>query len=274
MSFDYVVVYTKDPDAELSGLPLDENDLERYQAEDSRGKYALWQLRKTGSNDRRTDRPNMYFPIKDPDGNDVWPIGPTGYESCWRFDPKGYERLRSDDYIVWQRRRRGDTEEWWPYVKTYLEGRSKRPSPLWDDIEGSKKASIDLRELLGGNVFNNPKPVSLIKRLAQIAPAGAGPADFIVLDFFAGSGTTAQALFELTLEDGAPRACVLVQLPEKTEQSGFPTIADITKHRVKRSGSKLKEKSAGRLREADAPGVDFGFRVMKLADSNFGVWSS
>jgi adenine-specific DNA-methyltransferase len=147
-SFDYVLTYSKNPDTELSGLPLDDNDIERYQDEDDRGKYALWQLRKTGSNDRRTDRPTMFFAIKDPDGNDVLPIGPSGYESRWRFDPKGYERLMSENYIVWKKRDKGQADQWWPYVKTYLEGRTKRPSPLWDDLEGSKKASIDLRSVL------------------------------------------------------------------------------------------------------------------------------
>ncbi len=53
-----------------------------------RGKYAIWQFRKTGSGDRRADRPTMFYPVKDPDGNDVLPIGPGGYESRWRFDRK------------------------------------------------------------------------------------------------------------------------------------------------------------------------------------------
>jgi adenine-specific DNA-methyltransferase len=107
-------------DVTLAGLELSEDDLERYQEEDRRGKYALWQLRKTGKNDRREDHPNMFFPVKTPDGEDVFPIGPTGYESRWRFDPKGYEGLVAQDYIVWKKRKNGDGEQWWPYVKTYL----------------------------------------------------------------------------------------------------------------------------------------------------------
>ncbi|MFN8467261.1 MAG: site-specific DNA-methyltransferase [Caldilineaceae bacterium] len=286
-SFDYVLVFFKQPDVEFSGLPLDDSDLERYQEEDDKGKYALWQLRKTGSNDRREDRPNMFFAIKNPDGNDVWPLGPTGYESCWRFDPKGYKRLVADGYIVWKKRKKGDAEEWWPYVKTYLEGRTKRPSPLWDDLEGSKKASIDLRSILGESVFSNPKPIGLIKRLIQILPSSE--TNCVVLDFFAGSGTTAQALLELNRLDGGNRRFVLVQLPEILDPSnkeqkpgadfcdsiGKPrTVAEITKERVRRVIAKFNTEDAGKLDLDGASKQDRGFRVFKLAESNFHSWNA
>jgi adenine-specific DNA-methyltransferase len=277
-SFDYVLIYSKNPETELSGLPLEDHDLERYQDEDSRGKYALWQLRKTGSNDRRTDRPTMFFAVKDPDGNDVFPIGPTGYESCWRFDPKGYERLVAQDTVVWKKRSKDGAEQWWPYVKTYLEGRTKRPSPLWDDLEGSKKASIDLRALFGGNVFSNPKPVGLIQRLIQILPEPSK--DCLVLDFFAGSGTTGHALMQLNSQDGGNRRLICVQLPEpldeedsnQREAADFcarmdvpKNIAEITKERLRRAAKKVQQESpmfAG----------DLGFRVFKLASSNIQAW--
>jgi adenine-specific DNA-methyltransferase len=277
-SFDYVLVYSKTSDTELSGLPLEDHDLERYQDEDAHGKYALWQLRKTGSNDRRTDRPTMFFPIKDPDGNDILPIGPTGYESCWRFDPKGYARLVAENYIVWKKRSKDGVEQWWPYVKTYLEGRTKRPSPLWDDLEGSKKASIDLRALFGSNVFSNPKPVGLIHRLLQILPEPNQ--DSIVLDFFAGAGTTGHAVFQLNSKDGGTRKFICVQLPEPLDEEdanqkeaaefctriGVPhNIAEITKERLRRAAKKVHEENpmfAG----------DLGFRVLKLAPSNIRAW--
>jgi adenine-specific DNA-methyltransferase len=277
-SFDYVLVYSKNPDTELSGLPLDDNDLERYQDEDERGKYALWQLRKTGSNDRRIDRPTMYFAIKDPDGNDVWPIGPTGYESCWRFDPKGYNRLVTENYVVWKKRNSGQSEQWWPYVKTYLEGRTKRPSPLWNDLEGSKKASIDLRALMGSNVFSNPKPIGLIQRLLQILPEPNK--DCIVLDFFMGSGTTGHAVLAQNSQDGGTRKFIGVQLPEvldpqeKEQKEGADfcdqiskprNIAEITKERLRRAAKKIKD-------EAPLFSSDLGFRVFKLDSSNIREW--
>lgn len=277
-SFDYVLVYFKSPDEELSGLPLDDDDLERYEEEDERGKYAIWQLRKTGSGDRRADRPTMFYPVKDPDGNDVLPIGPGGYESRWRFDRKGYARLVEENFILWKKRRRAENEEWWPYVKTYLEGRTKRPSPLWDDLEGSKKASIDLRALLGDSVFSNPKPVGLIRRIIQILPK---PNDSsIVMDFFAGSGTTAQAVLECNLHDSGNRRYILVQLPEPLDpsdkaqkpaadyckQHGKPmNIAEITKERIRRCASKVKS-------ETPMFSGDIGFRVFKLDSSNINAW--
>ena len=280
-SFDYVVVYSNRPELELAGLPLDDSDLERYEEVDERGKYALWQLRKTGKNDRRTDRPNMFFPIKNPNGRNVWPIGPTGYESRWRFDPKGYQRLAAENYIVWRKRKKEGREEWWPYVKTYLEGRTKRASPLWDDLEGSKKASIDLRALMGGKVFNNPKPVGVMKRLIQIL---AEPnTDCIVLDFFAGSGTTAHAVLSLNIQDDGKRKFILVQLPEPLDPNekeqkegadfcdsiGKPrNIAEIAKERVRRVIKKLNGEDANKLRLESEQKIESGFRVFKLAESN------
>jgi adenine-specific DNA-methyltransferase len=277
-SFDYGVVYSKSADAELTGLPLDDDDIERYEETDERGNYALWQLRKTGSNDRRTDRPNMYFPIKDPDGEDVLPIGPTGYDSCWRFDPKGYKRLESENYIVWKKREKGGKLQWWPYVKTYLEGRTKRPSPLWDDLDGSKKASIDLRALLGNNVFSNPKPVNFVQRMLQIVPNSSK--EEIILDFFGGSGTTGHAVLNQNAADGGKRRFIVVQLPEpldlgEKDQSAAAafcdnlskprTIAEITKERLRRAAKNLK--SDNPLFEGDV-----GFRVFKLASSNISAW--
>ncbi len=229
----------------------------------------------------------MFFPIKDPDGKDVWPIGPTGYESCWRFDPKGYERLAAENYILWRKRKKGDAEEWWPYVKTYLEGRTKRASPLWDDLEGSKKASIDLRALLGGNVFSNPKPVGVLKRLLQILPEPS--TDCVVLDFFAGSGTTAHAVLDLNKQDGGNRTFILVQLPEPLnpddkdqklaaefcDSIGKPrNIAEITKERVRRVIKKLNDEDAGKLDLEGAKRQDRGFKVFKLAESNLKPWNA
>ena len=285
-SFDYLLLYSLDPDLELSGLPLDDSDVERYQGEDDRGQYALWQLRKTGSKDRRTDRPNMFFPVESPDGTEILPIGPTGYESRWRFDQKGYKRLKEENFIVWKKRPREQGEEWWPYVKTYLEGRTKRPSPLWDDLEGSKKASIDLRALFGGNVFDNSKPVGLVQRLLQICPEPNK--DGLILDFFAGSGTTAQAVLELNKEDGGDRRFILVQLPEPTRsrakdgswieteawKAGYQSIAEVTKERARRVIKALNQDDAKELQLSESSKQDRGFRVFKLAESNFKNWDA
>ncbi|MDQ1349792.1 MAG: adenine-specific DNA-methyltransferase [Acidobacteriota bacterium] len=277
-SFDYIFVYSKNIATELSGLPLSDDDLKRYEEEDEKGKYALWQLRKTGSNDRREDRPTMFFKIKDPDGEDVLPIGPTGYESCWRFDRKGYEKLLKENYIVWKKRIRNEKEHWWPYVKTYLLGKTKRPSPLWTDIEGSKKASIDLRDLMNNKIFDNPKPIQLISKIIQILSELNNNTE-IVLDFFAGSCTTAHAVLDLNQEDNGNRKFICVQLPEPTDpnseafKAGYKTIAGIGKERIRRVIKKINDENKGKLK-FEENSIDLGFKVFKLAPSNIKAWNA
>ena len=222
-SFDYILTYSKRPDYAFGGLPLTAKDLKRFKDKDERGYYSYDQLCKTGTNDRREDRPNMYYAIKDPDGNDIYPIGPTGYEGRWRVERKTYERLVSEKLILWKKTTRMGEEVWWPYVKYYAEGRTKRPSPLWTEIEGNKKASRDLRAILGdGKPFDYPKPVEMIERIIQIST----DKDSIVLDSFAGSGTTAHAVLKMNAEDGGNRRFILVEMMDYAET--------VTAERVKR----------------------------------------
>ncbi|HDR7661446.1 site-specific DNA-methyltransferase [Bacillus wiedmannii] len=273
-SFDFVLAYSKNPDVSLSGLPLTEHDLKRFDNEDARGKYAYDQMRKTGSNDRREDRPNMYYPVIDPDGNEVYPIASAGYEGCWRFEQKTYKKLLDEGFILWKKTKRQDKEIWWPYVKYYLEGRTKRPSPLWTDLDGNKKASRDLRNLFGGKkVFDHPKPLDFIKRLIQIAP-NANSND-IILDFFAGSATTAHAVLELNSSDGGNRRFITIQIPQNTEESteaykaGFKNISELSKERLRLAGKKIIEDNIDRQ---DIKKLDIGFKVFKLDDTNLKVW--
>lgn len=119
-------------------------------------------------------------------------------------------------------------------------------------------------------IFENPKPTRLISDLVRL---GDLKQDGIVLDFFAGSGTAAHAVMQLNAEDGGNRKWICVQLPEKCKQeseaakAGFVTIADIAKERIRRAGKKLQEEHEGR-------GLDAGFKVFKLAESNFKVWNT
>ena len=170
-SFDYAFVYGRRPDLDIAGLPLTSHDLKRFENEDEFGKYAYDQLRKTGSNDRREERPNMYYAIKDPDGNDLYPTAVAGYDIRWRVERKTYDQLVEDDYILWRKTERKGEIVWWPYVKYYLEGRSKRPSPLWTELEGNKKATREVRALFDGvKVFDYIKPLDFVKKIFQIAP--------------------------------------------------------------------------------------------------------
>lgn len=263
-SIDYMLLYANDKDNFVpKGLPLDEEDKARFNMSDERGLYSILQYRKTGTGDRREDRPNLYFPLTAPDGSTVYPIGPGGYESRWRADRKQYDKWNQDNMIYWKK---DSDNQWKPYVKYYLEGRTKQVSNLWDDVEGNKKASIIVKELLGKNIFDFPKPVGLIKKCLTIATEP----DSLIMDFFSGSATTAHAIMQLNSEDGGKRKFILVQLPEATEQeseaykAGFENICQIGEERIRRAGKKIKDESP--LSTQD---LDTGFRIFRVDSSNF-----
>lgn len=198
---DYILVYAKTQQAYFNGLPFDDESSKIYNLEDEYGKYLNRPLRKTGGEDRREDRPSMFYPIKAPDGTDIYPIAPSGYESRWRCQKSTYEQLCKEHRIEWKR----DESGWKIYQKFYLEGRTKQPGNLWSNVEGNKKATITIKNIMGTSGFSFPKPVEVIVRILQIA----GNKDSVVLDFFAGSGTTAQAVLELNKEDGGQRKFIL-----------------------------------------------------------------
>jgi adenine-specific DNA-methyltransferase len=126
----------------------------------------------------------------------------------------------------------------------------------------------DLRVLALDRAFDTPKPLVVLQLLMSSATEG----DDVVLDFFAGSGTTAHAVLDLNKQDGGNRKFILVQLPEPTEREDYPTIADITKERVRRAITKLNGEDAGKLDLEGKQKQDRGFRVFKLAESNFNPW--
>jgi adenine-specific DNA-methyltransferase len=227
-SLDYLLMYQKTDDFTLYGIEMDEKDLLRFNQEDEKGKFSTLQMRKTGNGDRRQDRPNMYYPVLDPNGNEVFPVGPTGYESRWRFEKKTYERMLQNNMIIWKESRNGKLT---PYVKYYLEGRTKQVSNLWDKIDGNKKGSLELKEVLGGKFFDNPKPTQLIKKCISIATTDINS---IILDFFAGSGTTGQAVLELNKQDGGKRQFILVNANEITDTTPNGIVYDVTSKRLKR----------------------------------------
>ena len=267
-SVDYMFVYSRNKSSYIpNGLPLDEKDIARFNLQDDKGKYSILQFRKTGTNDRRVDRPNLYYALEAPDGSQVYPIGPGGYESCWRTNKKQFDNWTDEGMIEWKKDQDGNYK---PYVKYYLEGRTKQVSNLWDDVEGNKKASITVKELVGKNIFTNPKPVGLIKKCLHISTNE----NDVILDFFSGSGTTAHAVMLLNAEDGGSRKHIQVQLPEiveeKTEASraGYKTIPDISRERIKRAGEKIKEDYKAQLAKRETP-LDVGFRTLTVSDTNY-----
>lgn len=275
-SFDYVVIYSKTPNFAVGGLELDEKDVARYNLEDERGKFSILQLRRTGGEDHREDRPSMYFGIETPDGKLVYPKGPTGYDSRWRVGRETYEKMLKNNEIYFK----PDKDGYGVYYKFYLEGRTKRPSNLWNDIEGNKKAQIDLKALISEKVFETPKPIELIKRIIQISNAAS---DDTVLDFFSGSATTAHAVMQLNAEDGGHRKFIMVQLPEETDErseaykAGYKNICEIGKERIRRAGEKIRNEKLGMRNKSGEDNssfltsnfsLDTGFRVLKCDSSN------
>jgi adenine-specific DNA-methyltransferase len=155
-----------------------------------------------------------------------------------------------------------------PSRKTFLKDVKQGVTPvtIWNYSEAghNHEANTQLKELIGEGFFDNPKPTRLIAKLINLITANQK--NDIILDFFAGSGTTAQAVMELNKSDGGNRKYILVQLPEKTNEkseafkAGFHTISDICIERVKRAGEKINK-------ENDT--FDAGFKVFSLRYSNF-----
>ncbi|MFC2099450.1 site-specific DNA-methyltransferase [Candidatus Bipolaricaulota bacterium] len=275
---DNVLIYLSQPDVEIAGVSFTEDDAAIYDKEDENGKYLTRSLRRTGGEDRREDRPSMYYPLTAPDGQKVYPVAPSGYESRWICGKERYSEMVEEGLIEWQEVIKDGEPIWQVYQKYYLEGRLKQPSNLWDQLEGNKKATRDLKALFDGQkVFDFPKPVGMLRHILQMAACDKAS---VVVDFFAGSGTLAHAVMEYNAVDDGSRRFVLVQLPEPLDPGnkdqkvaadfldglGKPrNIAEITKERLRRAAKKIKEENplfAG----------DLGFRVFKLDSTNIREW--
>lgn len=142
---------------------------------------------------------------------------------------------------------------------------------FYKDVGHSQEGAKEVVSLFEGNGhFDGPKPVRLLNRILKLSNAKE---DSIILDFFAGSSTTAHAVMQLNKEDGGRRRFIMVQLPEPTPEgsearkAGFKTIADISRKRIMLAGEKIKQE-AGLMAEQ----LDTGFRAYKLADTHFAKW--
>ncbi|MDW7675588.1 MAG: DNA methyltransferase, partial [Bacillota bacterium] len=158
------------------------------------------------------------------------------------------------------------TGEGGPQRKRFIweaEERGKVAKSIWDDIETTTNGTQLVKRLFDGiSVFDNPKPVELIKRMLQLATEPHE--NHIILDFFSGSATTAHAVMQLNAEDNGNRKFIMVQLPEasseKSEafQAGYNNICEIGKERIRRAGKVIRDKHP----------VDTGFRVLKADSTN------
>ncbi len=148
------------------------------------------------------------------------------------------------------------------------------PPSLLPEFGMSSKHTQQLAQLMGASVFENPKPVDLISLLLS----WFCNENEIILDFFAGSGTTAHSVMQLNSEDYANRKFICVQLPELTTENseafkaGYLKISDITKDRINKAGEKIKAERSSDLFSQDGNLLDVGFRVFKLDSSNINAW--
>jgi adenine-specific DNA-methyltransferase len=246
---------------------------EELNKEDEQGFYRRGrELNKWGSNSRREDRPTMYFSIPGPNGEDVYPIRNDGIEGCWRLGKKKMLEIIERGNAEFVKKINGT---YTVYEKIRSTDPRFKPFRTWlKDIGTTADGSKELKSLFSDKkVFDFPKPLALIKYLISI---GTTNGEDIVLDFFGGSCSTAQALMELNHSDENNRKFICIQLPELTsslseaKKAGYKSIAEIAKERIRRSIQKIKNSENGKLplQNRETP-EDLGFKVLKLSKSNY-----
>jgi 16S rRNA G966 N2-methylase RsmD len=277
---DYLLVYSKSSILNFTGTAMTKEESAIYDKEDENGIYLIRPLRRTGGEDKREDRPTMYYPLIAPDETEVYPIAPAGYESRWICGKNKYDELNNTNLIEWKK---NGNNEWNVYQKFYLEGRLKQPGNLWVKVEGNKKATRDVRDLFDGiKVFDFPKPIGFISKILEISTAK----NDLVLDFFAGSGTTGHAVMKLNAEDRGNRKYILCQIDEpinsvkKKDAFDFcvsnnlePVISSLTIERLKRAGEQIAKdieelnSKKGMFEEDKKQVPDIGFKVFDSVEA-------
>ncbi|MCB0713491.1 MAG: site-specific DNA-methyltransferase [Ignavibacteriae bacterium] len=263
-----IVVYSKSPSFEVNLLPRTADADARYSNPDNdhRGPWKGASFLNPLSPQKR---PNLCYPIQNPKtGQTTLPT-----KKAWRISKEAYTELGKEGRLYWG----ADGTNAVPSVKQFLsEARRLTPINFWshDYAGNTDEGTSDLSKLILGGIFDNPKPIKLVKRVLEHSTS----LDSLILDFFSGSSTTAQAVLELNREDGGNRRFIMVQLPEPTGNPEFPTIAEIGKERIRRVVKRMKEEAAEseevkeKLAERSEP-EDLGFRVFKLDRSNFRAWN-
>ncbi len=298
---EYLLVYAKDVSkVEWYGFEPTEEITKRYNKVDLDGKwYREIDLRKTGENDLKEDRPNLfYFFYYSEDTGDFYPdradyikdgyiqIKPQredGKEGNWRWGIDTAKKQITDLVPKFMPSRK----VWGVMQKDYLEGRALvKPTSSWTfkDVN-SERGTEEFIELgFDKRIFPKPKPLGTIKRCLKLATSGDG----IILDFFSGSATTAHAVMQLNAEDGGHRKFIMVQLPEKTDEkseaykAGYKNICEIGKERIRRAGAQIIHNSQCIMHNEKCgmtkcnnyelciknSALDIGFRVLKCDSSN------
>ena len=270
---EYLVIYSKSrPNNSIIGHEITPEMLSEYKFDDEKGKYRLMGLRMRGGFWRRSDRPNLFFPIyvnpidysvsieKDSFHTyEVLPIQPsTGEEGTWRWSK---QKVKTDaSSLIAKAIYRDGSSTWDIYQKDYISESKERTKAksIWEESEiNYQNGSTEIKNLFGTTgVFDYSKPTFLIQQILKMVECR----DDIVLDFFSGSATTAHAIMKLNAEDGGRRKFIMVQIPEKCDQNSEAYKAGyqiLNEQNAKNEGSLLGDKAK----------LDVGFRVFKQSDS-------
>lgn len=291
---EYVIVFSKN--IEKLGeffMERPEAELEKFELEDEylneRGRFYIRPLKSNLGH-----RATLIYPIEMPDG--------TILKTQWMVAADTLDKLKKEGRIIFKQKRDGSYNIYRKYYEFDNGGSVKVPS-LIDDVSNAN-GKVEIKELFeikeGREIpFDNPKPVGLLKHL--IRPVLKN--DDIILDFFAGSGTTAHAILDLNKEDGGTRKFIGVQLPEPTDEkseaykAGYATIAEVSKERIRKVINKIENEEINKIKIAEAKKQatnqeelafaepkeeykiekkqqDLGFKVFKLQKSNFKIWDA
>lgn len=260
---DYLLVYAKNAvTSKLGSLPRTKAMDARYTNpdHDPRGPWKAIPLYADG------ERKNGRFVITGPTGRKFEPPP----EAHWRYIEDDVQKLIEDNRISF-----GKDGSAQPNLKRFLSELSDgvKSKTIWfhKEVGSNDTANREIKSLFDGDdkMFSFPKPTSLVRRMIQL---GADSPDSIILDFFAGSASTAHAVMAANADDAGKRKYIMVQLPEPTDRDDFATIADIAKERIRRAATRITDDRKGQLDLKGGGDRDFGFKVLKLDRSNFGVW--
>lgn len=262
---EYILVYAKNIEFASFGLDRYGETTTQYNYSDEHGDYSLVRL----------DQQNLQYSasldydLVGPDGA-IYRLShknPQAPNATWRWSREKVAECM--DQLVFKN---GNV-----YTKNYKKSGVKVRSLLAGNTFGvtrtGKKEAEDALGIAG--VFDFPKPARLVKYLVSIATEPHS--HDLILDFFAGSGTTAQSVYELNAEDAGNRRVVLVQIPEPTPEgstaskSGFRTLSEVARARIAGSGANISRESGDDLCPPDKA-MDLGFRAYKLAETNFQKW--
>ena len=263
---DSILCYAKSQSFENGLLPRSDESRARYinPDNDPRGPWKpvdYWNIAAV------EDRPNLVYPILNPHtGKEIVPE-----HKAWKFAREVHLTHVAENRIWWGK----DGTNSVPALKLFLSDVRDGliPHNWWPHEEaghtdGAKK---QLDELFDGVApFDTPKPLMLIKRMMQITGISDGD---LVLDFFAGSASTAHAVFEYNVESGSRIRIIMIQLPEPTDNQKYKNIAQISRDRLRRASSKISERKSEQLKLDICTDQDIGFKAFRLDYSNFRSWN-